>query len=181
MRGGEGTEEERASLPGCAVGCVARVRGLISIDTAVEVLLMTDDVLRRGQYESERHDLHALERLRLRSRVGGDDATAMRATIVRAGGVVAARAHVMAILVLTDWSLARSSVVVYRHCWRVDEASCAGTAGWQRRRMDWSRYRWWCAVVIEHTSLSLAGWTPALIRERSFETRDALFAGRPSG
>ena len=103
------------------------------------------------------------------------------AAIVRAGGVVAARAHVMAILVLTDRSLARSSVVVYRHCWRVDEASCAGAAGWQRRRMDWSRYGWWCAVVIEHTSLSLAGWTPALIRERSFETRDALFAGWPSG
>lgn len=94
MRGGEGTEEERASLPGCAVGCVARVRGLISIDTAVEVLLMTDDVLRRGQYESERHDLHALERLRLRSRVGGGNATAMRCchrTRWRCGGGEGAR------------------------------------------------------------------------------------------
>ena len=103
MRGGEGTEEERASLPGCAVGCVARVRGLIYIDTAAEVLLMIDDdVLRRGQYDLDRHDLHALERPRLRLR--GHDVTAMRAAIVRAGGVVAARAHVMAILVLTDWS-----------------------------------------------------------------------------
>jgi hypothetical protein len=83
------------------VGCVARVRGLIYIDTAAEVLLMIDDdVLRRGQYDLDRHDLHALERPRLR----GHDVTAMRAAIVRAGGVVAARAHVMAILVLTDWS-----------------------------------------------------------------------------
>lgn len=72
MRGGERTEDERASLPGCAVGCVARVRGLIYIDTAVEVLLMTDDALRCGQYELDRHDLHALERLRLRLRDGGD-------------------------------------------------------------------------------------------------------------
>lgn len=156
MRGGERTEEERASLPGCAVGCVARVRGLIYIDTAVEVLLMIDDVLRCGQYEPDRHDLHALERLRLRLR-DGRDATAMRATIVRAGGVVAARAHVMAILVLTDWSLARhpraraAAVVLARR------RGPSRTAGWQRRRIDWSRYGWWCAVVIERTSPSLAG------------------------
>lgn len=54
-----------------------------------------------SQHEVDRHHSHAVERLRLR----GHDATAMRATIVRAGGVVAARAHVMAILVLTDWSI----------------------------------------------------------------------------
>lgn len=155
MRGGERTEEERAGLPGCAVGCVARVRRLIYIDTAVEELLMIDDVLRCGQYELDRHDLHALERLRLRLR-DGRDATAMRATIVRAGGVVAARAHVMAILVLTDWSLARYS----RARAAVALARRRGllrTAGWQRRRMDRSRYGWWCAVVIERTSLSLVG------------------------
>jgi hypothetical protein len=63
--------------------------------------MIDDDVLRCGQYQPDRHNLHAFERLRLR----GHDATAMRATIVRAGGVVAARAHVMAILVSTDWSL----------------------------------------------------------------------------
>lgn len=66
------------------------------------LLLMTDDdVLHCGQYELDGHDLHALERLRLRLRLRlrGGDATAMRATIARAGGVVvaAARAHVMAI------------------------------------------------------------------------------------
>ena len=56
---------------------------------------MSDDVLHCGQYELDGHDLHA-QRLRLRLR--GGDATAMRATIARAGGVVvAARAHVMAI------------------------------------------------------------------------------------
>ena len=103
MRGGEGTEEERASLPGCAVGCVARVRGLIYIDTAVEVLLMIDDdVLRRGQYELEIYytpwsacDCNCAATMRR---------PCARPSIVRAGGVVAARAHVMAILVLTDWS-----------------------------------------------------------------------------
>lgn len=160
MRGGERTEEERASLPGCAVGCVARVRRLIYIDTAVEELLMIDDVLRCGQYEVDRHDLHALERLRLRLR-DGRDATAMRATIVRAGGVVAARAHVMAILVLTDWSLARYSraraVVLGQQARRARRRGLLRTAGWQRRRIDRSRYGWWCAVVIERTSRSLAG------------------------
>ena len=183
MRGGEGTEEERASLPGCAVGCVARVRRLIYIDTAVEELLMIDDVLRCGQYELDRHDLHALERLRLRLRDGGD---AMRCdgharyhrTRWRCGGGEGARhgdSRLDRLESRSTFTHARAAVVLARR------RGPSRTAGWQRRRIDWSRYGWWCAVVIEHTSLSLAGWTPALIRERSFETRDALFAGWPSG
>lgn len=63
---------------------------------------------------------------------------ALPSCVVRAGGVVvAARAHVMAILVLTDWSLDISRAILGQHTrtgGRVDEASCArqdgSVAGW---------------------------------------------------
>ena len=148
-----------------------------------------DDVLRRGQYETDTdNDSHAVELLRLR----GHDATAMRAAILRrtrwrcGGGGEGARHGDSRLDRLESRYFARDPRSTHTH-WRARRRGLLRAAGWQRRRMDWSRYGWWCAVVISRTSLSLVGWLDTLdtlsfaSRSLRHATRCLLAAGRSCG